>query len=223
MPRENGHERVSDAMMRRLPAYYRHLCLLEKAGVAYISSRTLGEEMNLTDSQIRQDLSSFGGFGRQGRGYEVRALRDSIGSILGLNRGHRIVIVGAGRLGSAIASFPGFVGVGFTVTAMFDTDKSLVGTEIAGVPVLDAENLQEWLKENPVQIAVITVPLTAAQASVDLVCSCGVKGVLNFAETDLHMPDGVLLQNVHLSDSLMGLSFRMHELEILRGEKSNWT
>lgn len=223
MGRNAGHERVSDAMTRRLPAYYRHLCLLEKAGVAYISSRSLGEEMSLTDSQIRQDLSSFGGFGRQGRGYEVRALRESIGAILGLNRGHRMIIVGAGRLGSAIASFSGFLSVGFSIMALFDADERLVGTEFSGVPVLPASQLTTFLNENTVQIAVIAVPAKVAQQAVDLVCAGGVRGILNFAETDLRVPEGVLLQNVHLSDSLMALSFRMHELEILRGEKSDWT
>lgn len=218
-----GRERVSDAMMRRLPAYYRHLCLLEKAGVQYVSSRTLGEDMNLTDSQIRQDLSSFGGFGRQGRGYEVKALRESMSSILGLDRGHRMVIIGAGRLGSAIASFGGFGRVGFTVAALFDSDARLSGTEVAGAPVLPEIEMADWLREHPVQIAVVAVPARAAQGVVDTACAAGVRGILNFAETDLTVPEGVLLQSVHLSDSLMGLSFRMHEQEILRGEKSDWT
>ena len=177
----NRRQRVSDAMTRRLPAYYRHLRLLEKRGVQYISSRTLGEEMGLTDSQIRQDLSSFGGFGRQGRGYQVSALRQTIESILGLDQGHHVVIIGAGRLGTAIAAFRGFSNAGFTIAAMFD-----------------------------------------AQSAVDAACACGVHGVLNFAETDISVPEGVLLRSVHLSDSLMALSFRMHEEEIISGQKDDW-
>ena len=218
----NRRQRVSDAMTRRLPAYYRHLRLLEKRGVQYISSRTLGEEMGLTDSQIRQDLSSFGGFGRQGRGYQVSALRQTIESILGLDQGHHVVIIGAGRLGTAIAAFRGFSNVGFTIAAMFDANPAVCGTTIEEIPVLPIDEMEAWSKEHPFQIAVIAVPKNAAQSAVDAACACGVRGVLNFAETDISVPEGVLLRSVHLSDSLMALSFRMHEEEIISGQKDDW-
>lgn len=215
-------QRVSDAMTRRLPAYYRHLRLLEKRGVQYISSRILGEEMGLTDSQIRQDLSSFGGFGRQGRGYQVTALRQTIESILGLDQGHRVVIIGAGRLGTAIAAFRGFSNVGFNITAMFDANPAVCGATIEEIPVYPIEQLEDFAKENPFQIAVIAVPKSAAQSAVDTACACGVRGILNFAEIDIQVPEGVLIHSVHLSDSLMSLSFRMHEEEVLSGQKDDW-
>lgn len=220
---KGGRDRVSDAMTRRLPAYYRQLCLLEKQDVACISSRTLGGVMGLTDSQIRQDLSSFGGFGRQGRGYEVKALRETIESILGLDQGHKLIIIGAGRLGTALAAFHGFSNAGFSVAAMFDADPAQCGTGVDGVPVLPASEIESWLRENPVQIAVIAVPKNSAQAAVDAACAGGVHGILNFAEVDLTVPDDVLIHSVHLSDSLMALSFRMHEHEILTGKKTDWT
>ena len=158
----NRRQRVSDAMTRRLPAYYRHLRLLEKRGVQYISSRTLGEEMGLTDSQIRHDFNAFGGFGRRGRGYTVELLRKSIGDILDINRKHDMIIIGSGNMGKALAQYKGFGENGFNLAAMFDADSELVGKRFGGARVYAVNGLSKYLQKHPSDIAVIATPANAA-------------------------------------------------------------
>ena len=206
-----GH--ISDAVIRRLPSYYRHLRELEAAGVKHISSQQLGERMQYTPSQIRQDINCFGGFGRQGYGYTVVELKNHIGEILGLNRTHRMIILGAGNVGSAVAQYPTFSREGFEVIAMFDVDEGKVGTRLGNTPIFPMEELENFLGDNHIDIAVLSLPVNAAQKALDRLYACGVRAVWNFAPTDLSHADDMMLVNVHLSDSLQILSYLMAHRE----------
>ncbi len=202
-----GH--VSDAVIRRLPGYYRHLRELEAAGVTSISSQELGERMHLTPSQIRQDINCFGGFGRQGYGYKVPELTGHIGEILGLDRAHRLIILGAGNIGCAVAQYPTFSREGFRTIALFDTSENKVGRTLGDIPVKHMDTLEDFIAANHVDIAVLSVPKRNAQDTLDRLYRSGVRAVWNFAPTDLEHPEDMLVTNVHLSDSLQTLSYRM--------------
>ena len=192
---------VSEAVIKRLPAYYRHLKELEKEGIHQISSQGLGNRMHLTASQIRQDINCFGGFGRQGYGYSVSGLREHIGHILGVDRTHRMIIVGAGNIGRAVALSDSFPANGFETVAIFDNDAAKIGMTVGSLVVQDVEDLKRYLDENTVDIAVIAVPVSHAQRMVE--------GFWNFAPLDLKVPDGTSVVNVHLDEGLEILSFRM--------------
>ncbi len=200
---------VSDAVIRRLPGYYRHLRELEAAGVTQISSQELGKRMQLTPSQIRQDINCFGGFGRQGYGYKVSDLKMHIGEILGLNKMHRMIILGVGNIGSAVANYPTFTREGFETVAMFDVDPGKIGTRVGNVPVYPMDELENFLGDNKVDVAVLAVPVRAAQETMDRLSACHVGAVWNFAPTDLRHPNEMIVVNVHLSDSLQILSYKM--------------
>ncbi|MGN0995370.1 MAG: redox-sensing transcriptional repressor Rex [Candidatus Ventricola sp.] len=206
--------RVSDAVVRRLPMYYRHLKELEKAGVVRISSQELGERMNLTASQIRQDINCFGGFGQQGYGYHVSNLKERIAQILGLHKQYHVIIVGAGNIGRAVANYAGFAREGFIIQAMFDVSAALVGVDVHGVLVQPMDKLDDWLNAHQVDIAVLSVPKACAQDTADRLVRGGVRAIWNFAPVDLALPEGVAVNNVHLSDSLHILSYRMNEKEL---------
>ena len=213
--------RVSDAVVRRLPMYYRHLRELEKAGVVRISSQELGERMNLTASQIRQDINCFGGFGQQGYGYHVSNLKERIGEILGLNHQYHVIIVGAGNIGRAVANYAGFKKEGFNIQAMFDVSPALVGIDVHGTLVQPMDKLDQWLSAHQVDIAVLSVPSAYAQETADALVRGGVRAIWNFAPVDLNLPDGVAVNNVHLSDSLHILSYRMNEKELFETLDAN--
>ena len=200
---------VSDAVIRRLPGYYRHLRELEAAGVTSISSQELGKRMQLTASQIRQDINCFGGFGRQGYGYNVSELKGHIGEILGLDRLHRMIILGAGSIGTAVAHYPTFSREGFKTIAMFDVATDKIGTRMNDIPVLPMEELEKFLSENHVDIAVLALPAAYAQETMNRLYEGGVRAVWNFAPTDLNHPEDMIAVNVHLSDSLQILSYRI--------------
>lgn len=204
---------VSDAVIRRLPGYYRHLRELEASGVTQISSQELGRRMQLTPSQIRQDINCFGGFGRQGYGYKVSELKDHIGEILGLDRQHSLIILGAGSIGTAVAHYPTFSREGFCTLAMFDVAEDKIGTRMNGVPVLDMTDLESYLAATPVDIAVLALPAGFAQETVDRLYAGGVRAVWNFAPIDLTYPEDMTVVNVHLSDSLQILSYRIAHRE----------
>ena len=206
--------RVSDAVIRRLPMYYRHLRELEKTGVVRISSQELGERMNLTASQIRQDINCFGGFGQQGYGYHVTNLKEHIAEIFGLRKQYHVIIVGAGNIGRAVANYPSFSKEGFGIQAIFDVSAALVGIDVHGTLVQPMEKLEGWLAAHQVDIAVLAVPATCAQDTADRLAKGGVRGIWNFAPVDLTLPEGVAVNNVHLSDSLNILSYRMNEKEL---------
>lgn len=200
---------VSDAVIRRLPGYYRHLRELEAAGVVQISSQELGKRMQLTPSQIRQDINCFGGFGRQGYGYQVSNLKEHIGEILGLTQQHKVIIVGLGNIGSAVAMYPTFSREGFVTVAAFDVDANKIGQRLGSIPVFDMSELENFLDDSKVDIAVLAVPAAVAQSTLDRLYKGGVRAVWNFAPTDMAHPDDMIVVNVHLSDSLQILSYKM--------------
>ncbi|MCH5285967.1 MAG: redox-sensing transcriptional repressor Rex [Christensenellaceae bacterium] len=201
--------RVSEAVIRRLPGYYRHLCELETAGVTQISSQELGKRMQLTPSQIRQDINCFGGFGRQGYGYRVPELKAHIGDILGLNKAHRVIIIGAGNIGSAVAQYPDFARGGFKTVALFDVSAEKIGVQVGNIPVRGMDELEDFLRTTDVDIAVLATPASCAQETLNRLCDSGIRAVWNFAPVDLRHPEGVAVVNVHLSDSLQILSYKM--------------
>ena len=206
-------EKISSAVIRRLPRYYRHLDDLERSGTVRISSGALAKSMGLTASQIRQDLSCFGGFGQQGYGYNVERLKSEVAEILGMNRDHTALILGVGNLGRAlIENFP-FRAYGFRLSAAIDVDPALVGTRLSGVPIHHIDMLEDILREEPADMAVLTVPASAAVGSALRLVRCGVKGIWNFTNVELaqrEMPD-VRVENVHFSDSLLTLSYMISE------------
>lgn len=205
-------DKVSSAVIRRLPRYYRHLNALSLQGVVRISSSALGKSMNLTASQIRQDLSCFGEFGQQGYGYNVESLRKEIADILGMNQGHTAVILGAGNLGRALLENFHFDRNGVRLTAAFDVDPALIGQDISGVPIYPIDSLEEYLTNHPTSIGVLTVPGSAACSMSRQLIGGGVKGIWNFTNCELHVEDsGVIVENVHFSDSLLALSYFISE------------
>ena len=204
---------ISEAVIRRMPGYYRHLRELEAAGVEQISSQELGERMQLTPSQIRQDIKCFGGYGRQGYGYKISELKGHIGKILGLNAPHSMIIIGAGNIGNAVAQYPTFSREGFKTVAMFDVDADKVDSMLGTVPVYSMDKLEQFLTDCPVDIAVLALPAKYAQETLNRIIACGVRGVWNFAPTDLVHDDSVTVVNVHMSDTLHILSYKMAHMD----------
>ena len=213
-------ERVPDAVARRLPWYCRILRELETEGLLRVSSQALGDRMGLTASQIRQDINYFGGFGQQGYGYHVPKLRQCIEQILGIDRAHRMAIAGVGNIGSAIARYPDFRRDGFEIAALFDASTDRIGNIVEGVKILSVDLMEAWLRENPVHIFVLATPADCAQEIADAATRAGVRSIWNFTPVDLTVPDTIEVSNMHLGDSLMALTFRLHEREIhSRSEK----
>lgn len=206
--------KVSTAVIRRLPRYYRQLSELQEAGTERISSSALGKSMGLTASQIRQDLFCFGGFGQQGYGYKVESLKEEIGEILGISQGHTLIVLGTGNLGRAIIRNFRFSANGFTLLAAFDVDPRMVGTEIAGVPVRHADGLEDFVAAHSVDVGLLTVPMAAAQQMGDRLIAAGVRGIWNFTNYELvcTRPD-VVVESVHFSDSLLTLSYLISQRE----------
>jgi len=208
------NSKVSTAVIRRLPRYYRQLSELQEAGTVRISSSALGKSMGLTASQIRQDLFCFGGFGQQGYGYKVDSLKEEIGEILGINQGHTIVVLGTGNLGRALIRNFKFSSNGFRLLAAFDISAQVVGTQIAGVPVYHTDSLESFLAEHPVDVGLLTVPISAAQEMGDRLVAAGVRGIWNFTNCEISVsrPE-VVVESVHFSDSLLALSYMISREE----------
>jgi redox-sensing transcriptional repressor len=201
---------VSQAVIGRLPRYYRYLGELMEEGVERISSRDLSTKMKVTSSQIRQDLNQFGGFGQTGYGYHVPSLYDEIGRLLGLNKNHTMIVIGAGNLGQALANYANFERRGFNICAMFDQRPELIGSKtIRDIPILDIRALEEYLHGHEVDIAVLAIPKTGAIPVAKRLVEAGIRAIWNFSHTDLEVPEDVMVENVHLSESLMKLSYRM--------------
>jgi redox-sensing transcriptional repressor len=198
---------ISQAVVSRLPRYYRYLGDLKDNGIERISSQDLSKLMNVTASQIRQDFNNFGGFGQQGYGYNVEYLYNEIAKILGLNEKHNLIIVGAGNLGRALANYMNFERRGFIVRGIFDQNESLYGTDIRDIPIQPMENIEGFVKDNNIDIAVLTIPKDGAVKAAEVLVKCKIKAIWNFAHVDLKVPDDVVVENVHLSDSLMKLSY----------------
>lgn len=200
---------ISLAVIKRLPRYYRYLGELLENDVVRISSKELSEKMQVTASQIRQDLNNFGGFGQQGYGYNVEYLFTEIGKILGLDRKYNVIIIGAGNLGQALANYTDFERRGFLIKGIFDVNPRLEGISIRGNEIRMMDTLEDFVKNNSVHIAALTIPKAKApQVAADLV-SWGVKAIWNFAPTDLNLPKNIMVENVHLAESLMRLSYNL--------------
>ena len=201
---------ISPVVIKRLPRYYRYLGELLKNNVIRISSKELSKKMNVTASQIRQDLNNFGGFGQQGYGYNVEYLYNEIGKILGLDHVNNIVIIGAGNLGQALANNQEFDSNGFKIIGLFDVNPRLVGMTVRGVEVYDIDMLEVFLRDNDVRIAALTLPASKATKVARELADLGIKAFWNFAPVDLHLPEDVIVENVHLAESIMTLSYRIH-------------
>lgn len=202
---------ISRAVIKRLPRYYRYLGELLESGVERISSGELSERMKVTASQIRQDLNNFGGFGQQGYGYNVRHLHTEIAKILGLDRTHNMIIVGAGNLGQALANYASFERSGFKTVGLFDVNPVLKGVSVRGIEIRKTDELPEFIRTHNVEIAALTLPKTKALEMAKCLVDNGVKAIWNFALTDLNLilPKDVVVENVHLSESLMRLSYNL--------------
>ena len=203
-------ENISDAVIRRLPRYYRQLTDLCGRGIVRISSHSLGQEMNITASQIRQDFSCFGEFGQQGYGYNVEELRSEIGHILGVDNDHHLIMIGVGNLGRALLHSFHFSQAGFTVDAAFDISPAVVGTSVNGIPVYSMQELDSFVQQNHIDVVVLTIPQSVAQDTATHLIELGVRGFWNFPNVELSSPtDDVKFENIHFADSLLTLSYRI--------------
>ena len=200
---------ISTAVVKRLPRYYRYLGELMEAGTERISSGELSKLMNVTASQIRQDLNNFGGFGQQGYGYNVEYLYNEIGRLLGVDRRHNIIVVGSGHLGQAIANSTNFERRGFIVKGMFDKNPDIIGRNVRGIKIMGMEEIGDFIKKNKIEIAALTLPKQQAPEIAENLVAYGIKGIWNFAHVDLKLPKGIVVENVHLSESLMRLSYNL--------------
>ena len=205
-----GNKNISMAVIRRLPKYYRYLGDLLDKDIQRISSKELSDIIGFTASQIRQDLNNFGGFGQQGYGYNVDALHKEIGKILGIETKYNAILIGAGNLGQAIANYSGFRKAGFEIKALFDANPRMIGLKIREFEVLDSEQIEEFIKENNVDIAIMCIPKQGGQELADRLVSAGIKGIWNFAPLDLDVPPSVIVENVNLTESLFTLSYLMN-------------
>lgn len=206
-------KKVPDIVARRLPRYYRYLDDLLKKQIYRISSSELSRKMGVTASQIRQDFNFFGGFGQQGYGYNVEMLHKEIGTILGLYSGRKTIIVGAGYLGHALANHTNFKKRGFTLIGVFDNDKEKVGKKICNINVSDYDDIADFIKQNHPDIAILAVPRSAVKEVAENLISLGIKAIWNFSYTELDEQENVAIENVHLSDSLMMLSYKLNNIE----------
>ncbi len=206
-------KKISLAVIKRLPRYYRYLGELLDHDIDRISSKELSERMNITASQIRQDLNNFGGFGQQGYGYNVQYVYNEIRKILGIDQKKNMIIIGAGNIGQALANYSNFEKRGFYLTGIFDINPRIIGLSIKGIEIQDVYTLKEFIENNQVDIAILTLPKNkVVDVAKDLV-SWGIKGLWNFSPVDLKVPDDVVVENVHLSDSLMTLAYNLDRIK----------
>lgn len=206
----NG-KKVPSVVIKRLPRYYRYLGELLKQDIKRISSNALSGKMHVTASQIRQDFNYFGGFGQQGYGYNVEFLYREIGEILGLHEGYKTIIVGAGHLGHALANHTAFERRGFRLMGIFDIDEAVIGKEVNGVQIMHTDLLEEFIAQNRIDIAILATPRTVVHDMANRLVACGIKGLWNFSYAELQTDQPVAVENVHLSDSLMTLSYKIKQ------------
>ena len=210
MNNNSNDKKISNAVIRRLPRYFRYLRELIRNDIMRISSRELSEKMNITASQIRQDLNCFGGFGQQGYGYNVKFLYSEISHILGVENGITAVIIGIGNMGKALVNNPLFEKRGIKIMGLFDTDPNVIGTTYGNLTVMDVQNVKDFINSENIDIAVLTIPKSAAQNTFDALSETSVRGIWNFTSEDVQTEDGQLtVENVHLADSLMTLCCRI--------------
>ena len=209
-------KKISAAVIQRLPRYYRYLGDLLDNDIMRISSKELSARMGITASQIRQDLNNFGSFGQQGYGYNVETLYGEIGRLLGLDKSYKLILIGAGNFGQALVNYPYFARRGYNFVALFDNDGDIIGKRAGGAVVQDVAHLSQYLQDNHVDMAVLTLPGHAAYQIADILINYGIKGIWNFSDSDINAPDGITVENVRLTDSLMTLSYKINEDDILR-------
>ncbi len=209
---------ISQAVISRLPRYYRYLGELKEQGIERISSRELSELMHVTASQIRQDLNHFGGFGQQGYGYNVPYLQEEIGNLLGCHQKHDMILVGAGKLGQAIVGYINGKDMPFVFRGAFDIDPAVIGKTIGNTRIYPMEDLKKFVKAHNIDMAALTVPRTEAVKTAELLTECRIKGIWNFAHIDLHVPSDIKVENVHMLDSLMKLSYNLQSMETETGK-----
>lgn len=202
-------QNISDAVIRRLPRYYRYLNDLQKKEIVRVSSNLLSSKMGFTASQIRQDFSCFGEFGQQGYGYNVAELRAEIGHILGIDNNHRIIVIGAGHLGHALLQNFDFRAAGFQIDSAFDVSPALIGTEINGVKVHPMDEMERYIEQYHPDVAVLTVPQHVAQLLADRLVELGIRGFWNFTNVEISVPDHVFSEDIHFVDTLLTLSYRI--------------
>jgi redox-sensing transcriptional repressor len=207
----DSSKKISQAVIRRLPRYYRYLKDLYREGISRVSSKELSERMHITASQIRQDLNCFGGFGQQGYGYSVEALFKEIESILGLDTRYKLILIGAGNIGSALAKYENLSTRGFDLCAIFDVKEELIGKQLNDLMVQHIDNLKNYVMNNEVDIAILAVPHSATAKLAELVVGLGIKAIWNYSPSDLHFSHDVVIENVHLVDSLMVLGYNLKE------------
>jgi redox-sensing transcriptional repressor len=221
---ENGlNKKVSMAVVKRLPRYYRYLSDLLSMGITRISSKELSQRMGITASQIRQDLNCFGGFGQQGYGYNVELLFKEIATILGVyNNYFTTIIIGAGNMGQALANYENFEKRGFKLIGIFDINTDIIGKTIRNVEIMHVNEIDDFCKNNHVDIAILTVPYQNTHEAAEKVVSLGIKGLWNFSAMDLKLPyEDIIIENVHLSDSLMVLGYKLNEIKKLKVSENN--
>lgn len=204
---------ISGAVIARLPRYFRYLGELKDSGTERISSQELSERMKVTASQIRQDLNNFGGFGQQGYGYNVKFLYEKIGKILGLDQKHNLILIGAGNLGQALANYVNFEKRGFIIKGIFDINKELCGKMVREIPIRPMDEIKECMQEYDIDIAVLTIPKAEAVKVAESLVSYGIRAIWNFAHIDLNVPEDVIVENVHLSESLLKLSYNLNRYQ----------
>lgn len=200
---------ISQAVISRLPRYFRYLGMLKDEGTERVSSNDLSNIMHVTASQIRQDFNHFGGFGQQGYGYNVEYLYDEIGKILGLDKEHNLIIIGAGNLGQALANYMNFERRGFIFRGIFDNNPDIYGMKVKDIEIQPMDNVRAFVEKNNIDIAVLTVPKSCAVEIAEQLVSYGIKAIWNFAHVDLNVPEDIQVENVHLLDSLMKLSYNL--------------
>ncbi|MCK9517677.1 MAG: redox-sensing transcriptional repressor Rex [Dehalococcoidia bacterium] len=205
---------IPEVVINRLPVYARALSALALEGETVVSSQALGERLDVTPAQIRKDLSYFGRFGKQGRGYNVQSLLAKLREILGLDRKWRVALVGVGRLGQAIAVYGGFEPQGFQIVAVFDSSPDVVGTEVGNVTVLPADDLESFLRQNPVDIGVVAVPAKAAQEVVDRLVNAGIRAILNYAPMTPHVPRDVTIRNIDPVLAMQSMTFYIKQRDV---------
>ena len=208
-------EKISKAVIKRLPRYRRYLSDLQKKDVKKISSGEFSRLLGCTASQIRQDLNNFGGFGQQGYGYNVNELHENVSKILGLDKEYKTIIIGAGNMGQAIANYIYSYREGFVLSGLFDRDKDLIGKDIRGVSIMGMEQISDFIKTEDVRVAIICTDKDSAQNIVNLVCEAGIEGIWNFAPVDVKVPENMPLENVHLSDGLQSLAYFIHRNKLI--------
>lgn len=208
----NG-KKVPSVVIKRLPRYYRYLGEFLRQDIKRISSGMLSQKMNVTASQIRQDFNYFGGFGQQGYGYNVEYLHQEIGEILGLNERYKTIIVGAGHLGHALANHTTFAKRGFRLCGIFDVAPDIVGTQINGLVVQHIDGLSDFVRENGINIAILATPRAVTEEMATRLVDCGIQGLWNFSYVELKSDKPVAIENVHMSDSLMTLSYKIKQAD----------